>query len=180
MTSSTQKYIFFPYLSSAHEEATVALLFWTNPHSLRSWPFSKFSGWRMNSSHVNLLLVRSHQAEIIIVKRLIQGRNNVTRVRVEPQSCNRGRGKNDSFNLSATLPTIEIKWKILVNSNLHANLGVPITFGFRVRKGKYFFLLNLACNGCSSKLKKNLVLDEWRYWSTSAKNDIIYLMSYEV
>jgi len=25
-----------------------------------------------------LLLVRSHQAEIIIVKRLIQGRNNVT------------------------------------------------------------------------------------------------------
>ena len=37
----------------------------------------------LTSSHVNLLLVRSHQAEIIIVKRLIQGRNNVTRVRVE-------------------------------------------------------------------------------------------------
>ena len=36
----------------------------------------------LTSSHVNLLLVRSHQAEIIIVKRLIQGRNNVTRVRV--------------------------------------------------------------------------------------------------
>jgi len=28
---------------------------------------------------VYLLLVRSHQAEIIVVKRLIQGRNNVTR-----------------------------------------------------------------------------------------------------
>ena len=37
----------------------------------------------LSSSHVNLLLVQSHQAEIIIVKRLIQGRNNVTRVRVE-------------------------------------------------------------------------------------------------
>ena len=37
----------------------------------------------LTSSLVNLLLVRSHQAEIIIVKRLIQGRNNVTRVRVE-------------------------------------------------------------------------------------------------
>ena len=39
----------------------------------------------LNSYPLNLLLVRSHQAEIIIVKRLIQGRNNVTRVRVEPR-----------------------------------------------------------------------------------------------
>ena len=36
---------------------------------------------------VNLLLVRSHQAEIIIIKRFIQGCNNMTRVRVEPRSC---------------------------------------------------------------------------------------------
>jgi len=41
-------------------------------------------------SRVNLLLVRSHQAEIIIVKRLIQGRNNVSIwVEVEPRSRNR-------------------------------------------------------------------------------------------
>ena len=33
------------------------------------------------------MLDRSHQAEIIIVKRLIQARNNVTKVRVEPRSC---------------------------------------------------------------------------------------------
>ena len=39
----------------------------------------------LNSGPLNLLLVQSHQAEIIIVKRLIQGRNNVTRVRVEPR-----------------------------------------------------------------------------------------------
>ena len=37
--------------------------------------------------------VRSHQAEIIIDKRLIQGRTNVTRVRVEPRLCDQGRRK---------------------------------------------------------------------------------------
>ena len=37
----------------------------------------------LTSSHLNLLLIQSHQAEIIIVKRLIQERNNVTRVQVE-------------------------------------------------------------------------------------------------
>ena len=58
-----------------------------------------------NSCPLNLLLVRSHQAEIIIVKRLIQGRNNVTRVRVEPRSFDQGRRKNDAFTHSATLPT---------------------------------------------------------------------------
>ena len=58
-----------------------------------------------NSCPLNLLLVRSHQAEIIIVKRLIQGRNNVTRVRVEPRSYDKGRRKNDAFTHSAMLPT---------------------------------------------------------------------------
>ena len=37
-----------------------------------------------NLFSLNLLLVRSHQAEIIIVKCLIQGHNNVTGLRVEP------------------------------------------------------------------------------------------------
>ena len=49
-----------------------------------------------NSCQLNLLLVRSHQAEIIIAKRLAQGRNSVTRVRVGPKSGDRGRRKNDS------------------------------------------------------------------------------------
>ena len=57
-----------------------------------------------NSCPLNLLLVRNHQAEIIIVKRLIQGRNNVTRVRVEPKPFDQGRRKNDAFTHSATLP----------------------------------------------------------------------------
>ena len=58
-----------------------------------------------NSCLLNLLLVGNHQAEIIIVKRLIQGRNNVTRVRVEPRLFDQGRRKNDAFTHSATLPT---------------------------------------------------------------------------
>ena len=57
----------------------------------------------LNSCPLNLLLVRSHQAEIIIVKRLIQGRNNVTRVRVEPRSFDQGRRKNDAFLVAHTL-----------------------------------------------------------------------------
>ena len=58
-----------------------------------------------NSCPLNLLLVRSHQAEIIIVKHLIQGRNSMTRVRVEPRSFDQGCRKNDAFTYSATLPT---------------------------------------------------------------------------
>ena len=61
-----------------------------------------------NSCSLKTLLVRSHLAEIIIAKRIIQGRNNVTRVRVEPGSCNQGCSKNDVFTLSATLPTLLI------------------------------------------------------------------------
>ena len=57
-----------------------------------------------NSSPLNLLLAQSHQAEIIIVNRLTQRRNNETRVRVEPRSCGQCRRKSDAFTLSATLP----------------------------------------------------------------------------
>ena len=58
-----------------------------------------------NFCPLNLLLIRSHQVEIIIVKRFIQGRNNVTRVRVEPRSFDQGRCKNDAFIHLARLPT---------------------------------------------------------------------------
>ena len=57
----------------------------------------------LNSSPLNLLLVRSHQADRIILKHPIQGRNNVTMERVEPRSCDHGRRKNDAFTLSAML-----------------------------------------------------------------------------
>ena len=78
---------------------------------LRDWrnsDDSMFLWISSNSCPLNLLLVRSHQAEMIIVKRLIQGRNKVTRVRVEPRSFDQGRRKNDAFTHSATVPTNEL------------------------------------------------------------------------
>ena len=59
-----------------------------------------------NCCPLNLLLVRNHHAEIIIVKRFIEGCNNVSRVRVEPESCDQGRRNNNVFTHSATLPTM--------------------------------------------------------------------------
>jgi len=43
----------------------------------RCCPFPSFSVCFFDFLPLNLLLVQSHQAELIIVKRLIQGRNNV-------------------------------------------------------------------------------------------------------
>ena len=58
-----------------------------------------------NSCLLNLLLVRSLQAETNIIKRLIQGSSDVTRVQVEPRSCDHGRCENDVFMLSVTQST---------------------------------------------------------------------------
>ena len=49
-----------------------------------AWEFPVILWISSNSCPLNLHLVRSHQAEIIIVKRLNQGRNNVTRFRLNP------------------------------------------------------------------------------------------------
>ena len=66
----------------------------------------------LNSYPLNLPLVRSHQAEIIIVKRLIQERNNETRALIDPRSCNQNRSKNDAFTLLPTLPaTLQAHYK---------------------------------------------------------------------
>ena len=66
-----------------------------------------FQWMSSNSWPLNSLLVRNHQAEIIIKKRLIQGRNNVTRVRVKPRSFDQGRSKTEVFAHSATQPTFQ-------------------------------------------------------------------------
>ena len=105
------------YLSSCHRTASDANLL-DDPHTFHYNDCLVIRGIRTclgvsddpmflwissNSCPMNLLLVRSHQTEVIIVKRLIQGRNNVTKVRVEP--TDRGRRKNDAFTHSAALPT---------------------------------------------------------------------------
>ena len=55
----------------------------TNPESLKSCLCFQVSPVEF-SSDFNLLLARFHQAEIISVKQLIQGRNNETKSGVEP------------------------------------------------------------------------------------------------
>jgi len=70
-------------------ESDGCAIFWTNPLTY-VMQISKFFGcfFIYNSYPINLLLVRSYLADIIFVKCLIQGRNNATRVRVEPRSRN--------------------------------------------------------------------------------------------
>ena len=106
------------YLSSCQETAsnakywTIRVLFiamatsWLE-ESARAEDFPMILWISSNSCPMNLLLVRSQQVEVIIVKRLIQGHNNVTRVRVEPSLCDQGRRKNNAFTLSATLPSFD-------------------------------------------------------------------------
>ena len=81
-----------------------------------------------NSCPLNLLLVRSHQAEIIIVKHLIQGCDNVPRVRVEPRSFDQGRRENDAFTHSATLPTSATPVRLLpVGQQQHPKKKFSVT-----------------------------------------------------
>ena len=74
---------FFIFLLLSQDSDGDAMLR-TNPDSLRSCPC--FRVFRLNyaSDFFNLQLARFHQAEIIIVKHLIQERNNESRLGVEP------------------------------------------------------------------------------------------------
>ena len=60
-------------------------------------------GFLSTSFPRNSLLLQSHQTEIIIVKCLFQERNNMTRLRVEPRSCDDDRRKNYAFTLSVCI-----------------------------------------------------------------------------
>ena len=57
---------------------------WANPDSLRSCLCFRVFRLNFASDFFNLLLVSFHQAEIIVVKHFIQGRNNEAWVGVEP------------------------------------------------------------------------------------------------
>jgi len=67
---------FLPALSFCHGKATVALYFGRIRTRLGVVHFGFFRLF-FDFLLLNLLLVRSHQAEKIILKRLIQGCNNV-------------------------------------------------------------------------------------------------------
>ena len=107
------------YLSSCYRTASDANLL-DDPHTFHYNDYFVIGGIRSclgvsndpmflwnssNSCPLNLLLVRSHPADIIIAKRLIQGHNSMTRVQVEPRPFDQSRHKNDAFTHSATLPT---------------------------------------------------------------------------
>ena len=126
------------YLSSCHRTASDAKLL-DDPHAFHHQDYFVIGGIRTclgvsddpmflwissNSYPLNLLLVRSHQAEIIIVKRLIQGRNNVTRVRVEPRSFDQGRRKNDAFTVC--LPPNQKSWLRLCSRLSYVLYGIKI------------------------------------------------------
>ena len=58
----------------------------TNPDSLRSCPCFRVFRLSFASGFLNLVLVKFYQAKKIVVKHLIQGRNNNAWVRVEPST----------------------------------------------------------------------------------------------
>ena len=106
-----------------------------------------------NSCPLNLLLVRSHQAEIIIVKHLIQGSNYVTRVRVEPRSCDRGGRKNDAFTLSAsTRPNFQ---RLMKEASFPAT-SVPSSYSCTiVNRGRHYMLYVIYRMFVTRKIAKN-------------------------
>ena len=84
----TIRALFIAMTTSCSEESALLLGVPSDP---------KFLWISLNSCPLNWLLVRNHQAEILIVKRLIQEHNNVTRVQVEPRSCDQGRRKTNAL-----------------------------------------------------------------------------------
>ena len=58
----------------------------TNPDSLRSCLCFRVPRLNFASDFFDLLLIRFHQAEVIVVKHLVQGRNNEVWMRVEPST----------------------------------------------------------------------------------------------
>ena len=84
LTYWTIRTLFITTTTSWLEESTPA----------KGFPMIQCScGFFSNSCPLNLLLVQSLQAEIIIVKHLIQGHNNVTRVQVESRSFDQSHRK---------------------------------------------------------------------------------------
>ena len=106
------------YLSSCHLRASDAkyrtirndfslqllLRAWRIPHLLRSFQRSCDFFEFLSTGYAACL---KPPVEIIIVKRLIQRHNNVTRIWVEPRSYDQSHRKNDGFiTISASLSTL--------------------------------------------------------------------------
>ena len=77
-------------------------------------------------SSTEFVLFQNRQAEIIIVKRLIQGRNNVIRFRVEPRSCDQHRRKNDAVDSQPR--NGNVTYLVKANDNKTDNNNMEIKF----------------------------------------------------
>ena len=93
-----------------------------------------FQGIFLKSCPLNLLLVQSHQAEIIIVKRLIQRRNNATRVRVEPISFDHGLGKTTPLPSRPCCGQTKQQTRPHIGNLMRRNFGKSYIFGAVITK----------------------------------------------
>ena len=91
---------------SAHFSLQWLLRVWRNLHLLRSFLRSNVLQNFFEFLSTEFAVCSKPQPETIIAKRLIQERNNMTRMRVEPRSCDQSRRKNDAIALLAALQTI--------------------------------------------------------------------------
>ena len=90
----------------------------TNPDSLRSWLCFRVFRLNFASDFFNLLLTEFHQAEIIIVKHLIQRRNDETWLGVEPLTLRSwGKSRGWKWNEGMHSPHQPFSTMFLINTN---------------------------------------------------------------
>ena len=107
-----------------HFSLQYLLRVWRNPHLLRSfqWPnvpveFLAFLSTEFATSSKPPSRDKNRKV-------FIQGRNNVTRVRIETRSSYLGRRKNDAFPFHATLPISRPQRFLLKIGTLHAHTEI--------------------------------------------------------
>ena len=111
----------------------------------------------LNSCPLNLLFVRSHQTEIIIVKHLIQGRNNMTRWRLNSHHTIRVVVKNDAFTHYMTWQGIQLEFNnsranplylFKVNILYNFNFYLIVIFEVALAKihGRELLLVKSSCH----------------------------------
>ena len=125
-----------------------------------------------NCCPLNLLLLQSYQVETIIVKRLIQQRNNVTRVLVESTSGDQGRRESNVSILSPRCWLCSIKYNIIHKTG-RQKFHVEVVAFFKTYFQLNFFDKLLIQNGGEKekcqKCEKWLILPQQYHFITDMK-----------
>ena len=90
----------------------------TNPASFRSCVCVPFFRLNFASDFFNLLLAGFHHAEIIIMKPLIQGRNNETRLGVEPLTLRSWSSTDANVEKSRYIVIGKNRYRYITNTNI--------------------------------------------------------------